>query len=1034
MKGFDLEILRRPLIARMTAALTICLYSTVFFISPTAHAIAQETKQTRVPAKAKNTHVQKMNKSLINMRDLSGEIRAEVSNRHQEKSSDDVIGSLLRKWSEFVGNGGLNSEDRETLKQLKETLKDLHVRSLQDFQQTENELKSKGISEVILQRHKEAEDKYRIAFDDMQDKVSTVLQAKNIDKLKLAVDSLHETMSQHKLEKSHEKLSPDHLPWGMPDASKTRKPFETAANLKQIFSEESLTVATVNNESSSVQSSYGTANYAPDENDLSETPDIKFTDAIKAKALELDNDPVKIYNWVRNNIEFIPSYGSIQGADYTLQKGAGNAFDTASLLIALLRTANIPARYAYGTVEIPVEKVMNWVGGVNVSEAAQNLLSQGGIPNTGIIRGGKVTHIRVETVWTEAWVDYFPSRGAKNIEGDQWIPMDASFKQYEFIEGLNIEDNVPFDAEGLAKAVIQNTAIDGEQGFIQDSGNQFFEEAIEAFNLRVEEYLQNQVNGSTTDDVFNISKVIAKENRQLAAGLPYQLLTRSDNFSVLPDNLRHKFRYVLASNFFGMEGSRLIAFEQSLPELTGKELALSFNPSTQADKDLVLSYFPKPDPITGEINKNDIPNSLPGYLIKLNAELLRDNESIQISSEVTMGQELYEVLAMWSPNMGWQQSVNYPTAGAYRAIGLGFQGINYGDIKNKRLDAEQSLTKLQSGDSELINSLGRSELMGKPMYSNINLFMAITDLQNQIMTQKANVLAYQHPSYGVFGTGLQAGYFFGVPMEVEVTGYGMDVDRLAFQFIDKNNDSENLRNYLRAFGNVASSLEHIIPEKMYATEENKAEGISATKAISKAVSQGQKIWQINSENVDLALTQINIGASIENEIRNEVLAGREVITHTTPIPFADGTNVGYIISDPITGSSAYKIQGGANGGFVDFESILDSFMVIIEDFLSDHLDKLSPLKAFLVEAFGHVLGIAVDIFKAIEQCMNSPSVFPLIVITLMLSFALMAFMLHLGPILASGIAIFDALVMMKIGELLGQVTGAIVTAFAKSEC
>ena len=47
-----------------------------------------------------------------------------------------------------------------------------------------------------------------------------------------------------------------------------------------------------------------------------------------------------IYQWVRNNIEFIPSYGSIQGSEYTLENRRGsNAFDTASLLIALsLRT------------------------------------------------------------------------------------------------------------------------------------------------------------------------------------------------------------------------------------------------------------------------------------------------------------------------------------------------------------------------------------------------------------------------------------------------------------------------------------------------------------------------------------------------------------------------------------------------------------------------------------------------------------------------------------------------------------------------
>jgi transglutaminase-like putative cysteine protease len=43
----------------------------------------------------------------------------------------------------------------------------------------------------------------------------------------------------------------------------------------------------------------------------------------------------------------------------TLWTRQGNDFDQASLLIALFRAANIPARYVYGTVEIPIEKAMN---------------------------------------------------------------------------------------------------------------------------------------------------------------------------------------------------------------------------------------------------------------------------------------------------------------------------------------------------------------------------------------------------------------------------------------------------------------------------------------------------------------------------------------------------------------------------------------------------------------------------------------------------------------------------------------------------
>ena len=36
---------------------------------------------------------------------------------------------------------------------------------------------------------------------------------------------------------------------------------------------------------------------------------------------------------------------------------------------------------------------------------------------------------KLEHVWVEAWVDYFPSGGARHITGDNWIVMDASFKQ-----------------------------------------------------------------------------------------------------------------------------------------------------------------------------------------------------------------------------------------------------------------------------------------------------------------------------------------------------------------------------------------------------------------------------------------------------------------------------------------------------------------------------------------------------------------------------------------------------------------------------
>jgi transglutaminase-like putative cysteine protease len=181
------------------------------------------------------------------------------------------------------------------------------------------------------------------------------------------------------------------------------------------------------------------ASGAPTPADLEQTIEVQFTPEIIAKAQELGNNPVKIYNWVRNNIEFVPTYGSIQGANMTLLTKQGNAFDTASLLIALLRVSNIPARYVYGTIELPIDKVMNWVGGFTDANAALDFIASGGIPVTGIISGGKVTKARLEHAWVEAYIPYGNYRGTMIDETTRtWIPMDGSSKEYEYTSGLDV--------------------------------------------------------------------------------------------------------------------------------------------------------------------------------------------------------------------------------------------------------------------------------------------------------------------------------------------------------------------------------------------------------------------------------------------------------------------------------------------------------------------------------------------------------------------------------------------------------------------
>ncbi len=111
-----------------------------------------------------------------------------------------------------------------------------------------------------------------------------------------------------------------------------------------------------------------------------------------------------------------------------------------------------------------------------------------------------------------------------------------------------------------------------------------------------------------------------------------------------------------------------------------------------------------------------------------------------------------------------------------------------------------------------------------------------------------------------------------------------------------------------------SAMEHLVPEQMFSTETEKAQGISAVKALAIASQQGQKIWTIDKTNLELALSKITIGADAKTDIRNGVNAGKVVTAHEAQINFNGWVGEGYTLIDPNTGAGGYIISGGGNGG------------------------------------------------------------------------------------------------------------------------
>jgi len=984
-----MEQIRRACALCRTVALvtTLLLLNAVIWPSWALAIEAERHEEQQEQARWEARH-QTFEQVLRGIRDQAREQQQTINDRLGED------GGIMARAARALGLGD-EALATDRLAWLQGKAKSMHQQALAGFEETEARLEQNNASARIRGRHERAVADYRQRYQHLQEQLQAVTGSASLAAQSDATAELVGFLELFRIEKPRDPFNPDKLPWRTPDPDQTRAPANSASQLSRdtglpLFE----TGAQIASSSASMDGLLLESAVTPGGEHLASTLDAQITPAIETLAEQLDNEPVAIYQWVRNNIEFIPSYGSIQGAEYTLENRRGNAFDTASLLIALLRASDIPARYAMGTVEMPANQVMNWVGGVNAPAAAGNLLGQGGIPNSALTRGGRVDSFRLEHVWVEAWVDFHPSRGADHRQGDTWIPMDASFKQYDYSEGMALDQEVPFDARALVDTIEQQSTINEEEGWVQGVPGGAIEESLEDYRAELEAYIGSQAPDATVGEVLGTKGIKEVIHEQLAPSLPYRLVTRQLTTAALSDSLRWKFKYQLHTDANGYKGSELLTIEEPTVALVGKKLALSFALATEEDEDTLASYLPEADE-NGELDPGEVPDTLPGYLINLKAEFAVDENIVANPDiEVTMGSGLISEMGYWQPGRGWDTSENNPVAGEYRALALDLQGISARAAENLENDLEATQAKL---DAEDYSGLTKQQLVGDMLYSTILGYFALNDMQDRVGERQANSVGYRAPSYGLFKTSLQPQYWFGLPRDVKASGLTMDVDHMSSIRVDKDNNRERWVALNRAQGARMSAMEHLVPEEMYSTDDNPAHGISAVKALQLAAAEGQKIWTITQSNLSQAMAALNLSSSVEADIRNAVRTGKEVTAHEDTINFHGRPSAGYMVIDPKTGAGGYLIAGGENGGD------------IVDDYLSSLLGLIgvliSEMKAGWSGLAGKVLGVVgvvVDFFSNLASCGWGVSAFIAITVFIYASILSLVFM-SVFAIFATGV-------------------------------
>jgi hypothetical protein len=838
--------------------------------------------------------------------------------------------------------------------QLKALLGDIrdgtaHVRS--EFAATRAALVAKKLPAEIVQRHDQA-----VAQFEQRSAQFNQSAGKPDDQM---IEELAAFFGKYPAKKRHTPIEPGKLPWGSPKAT-PRMPAETkTAWYQRLTKDHKVQLA----QAGGITTIGGVGfthppepTQAPQDADLAETPDVQLTPAIRAKAQELGNNPVAISNWVHNNIQWLPTWGSIQGADGTLKTLRGNAFDTASLTIALLRASGIPARYQFGTIDVPVEKAMNWVGGVQRPEAALNLMYQGGIAARAIASGGRIITIRMEHVWVNAYVNWTPSRGNRqggntvappvlaphgqaqhpNPNGalNAWVPVDGSFKQYTYTQGMDLKTAVPFDAEALLAAARLGATVTAD--YAQNLNQAGIQSELAAYQNRLRNAIESTLGANATvGDVIGVQTVRAQSQALLAGTTPHPVVVLGNERAELPESLRWRAALELyMSNTDRANESPAWRLVRPLAALTGRRVSLVYEPSASADQQVIDAAL-----ANGQ-------TSFAAYLVRMTPKLKLEEDLLAVGPSAAVGQEHYLRVTVVGPREELPRDYAL-TAGEVSAVVFNPAGVTASlfNARTSQFDLMQA-GELHSYVPEMLHQIGLGWWAEKFAFEDV-------------LGTQMGVLRYSLPSHARLAAALQVRYSFGVARSASYRGHLMDgkLDYIAMQAKSGAVDAAERLQFARAVGQVGSLLEGAVFDQAFLREQPK--GVSSISLLTTANSQGIPVYQLTPANASL-VWGLNIHPDVKEEIAQALAIGRHVTVSRDEVTHWGYRGVGYIIEDPLDGSAAYQIDGGLSGGGGDgVVSVIPfpamAFTSVIGILLGPSLRQLGA--TLLVDSAGQLVGV-----------------------------------------------------------------------------
>ena len=334
-----------------------------------------------------------------------------------------------------------------------------------------------------------------------------------------------------------------------------------------------------------------------------------ITTDIQALADGLQDDPLKIYNYVHDHIRYILYFGSKKGANLTLLEKSGNDFDQCALLVALLRAAGYGnAGYQFGWMPLPFDNpdgsnrdLHHWLG-LNFTNtpgtwpstyAYLNELFKfwRGYPANSVDLGNLGNNtFAFQRVWVTVTV------GGTNYN------LDPAFKVSAPVAGVSLATAMGSSPSAISSNLL---SVAGGLDFGTINGNCYatnlnetaISNALCGYTVNLLNYLQSNAPNASVEQILGGESIIPSTNTLLSQDFPFAATNLNGTMPPLTwVNIPTNLMSTLQITFGGKN------YQWLIPQLQGQRLSLVYGASTvqlwQDDTNLASGTFNTTDAVT----------------------------------------------------------------------------------------------------------------------------------------------------------------------------------------------------------------------------------------------------------------------------------------------------------------------------------------------------------------------------------------------------------------------------------------------------